>query len=1224
MVPMGTHAQPVGTPPFVAPEVVHGSPLDPRADLYSLGSTLYYALTGRFAYPATDFSQLLERWTVKPPLPSALVPQLPPALDQLVMSLIALEPALRPRSAFEVMERLATLGGIQSSEPLRASEAYLATPALVGREELLGEFREHLQQALQGRGQGLLLSGAAGTGRSRMLDACSIEAKLLGAFVLHADAAAGSSQEFAAARELAERLVEVQPAAALAAARAAGVFDVLFQVLVPDAAEIEPNQPANDVRVRLRSFARPLAERPALQRALIHWYTHVSMHNPVVLAVDDADQLDQSSLALLIALAERASNCALLVLASVERTAEARTVPGLELLRGCSSTLELRALEPAQSELLLSSMFGDVPNVALLSARFYAVTTGNPRQSIELAQYLLDRGSIKFEGSGWSLPEQLTAADLPATAEDAFRARVDALSPLARRLAEAHSLAEHGTFTRDEYRLLESDAEPGTVDDALDELIAHEVLTTDGVSFGLAHRSSANVLASALSAALRRERHRALGAMFQRTDKPTLASARQLLLAGEHERAFAVLMPVLQGPKDRARLMSGCGLGLGEVAETLQLALQHACTIARPAREQHEIRHWLAMLSVVSDEDLFGESAPEWRARLELDSGLQDWRTFVDMGEAGPRLMRALQLAGQRHAAASESTRVYPPDEAIRVLVHYVAISIAIGSRTLDAELVRGLPGLLEPFAPLSPLVHAVWQNAVATVESACDRQSERACARWLEVYQRLENVQGLEAQTVNAIRYAVAFGIGFNEAAIGRDSAALHWAEILDDDPLQRVNAMYLRKIVRLQHGDIEGAERYRKQAELLALQSSSRQMFTNLLTLEINVHASAWDLTGVSQIAARIEPLAERYPGWRTYRHLAEAHYQVLRGDAAAGCAAYERCLELCVPDPNGSPRMYVAWPTAAAAYTDTLIRLDRAAQARDFAARTLEACRERGMISSAHELRRALALALAKLGEYTTAVSQLDLLIDEQLAAGVSGLELGASYEARARVAIWMNDRTSVDRFARLTAQQFRHGRGSSLGARYERLMEEACNSGAIVAAPLSPFETSMFSRSELGSRTALSETIANGMREAQDDAVRAQRALALLCEAHGVSAGLLFLSSSGSLALVATQMAAPPDDVLRRTISDFWSQQSDDFEPDTVFASDDAGQVWTDLRGDGYRAVLLRGATGAGEFTNAGVALLRHDPHATQPMSNALFVVELASYLLRSGDSSAPPE
>ena len=113
MVPMGQGALIVGTPAFVSPEVVHGARLDGRADLFSLGATLYFALTGRHAHPARDFAELSEVWATKPLPPSHVVADVPASLDALVASLLSLEPSMRPQSAFDVMHRLAAIAGLE-------------------------------------------------------------------------------------------------------------------------------------------------------------------------------------------------------------------------------------------------------------------------------------------------------------------------------------------------------------------------------------------------------------------------------------------------------------------------------------------------------------------------------------------------------------------------------------------------------------------------------------------------------------------------------------------------------------------------------------------------------------------------------------------------------------------------------------------------------------------------------------------------------------------------------------------------------------------------------------------------------------------------------------------------------------------------------------------------------------------------------------------------------
>jgi tRNA A-37 threonylcarbamoyl transferase component Bud32 len=267
MASMGTIAQAVGTPPFVAPEAAHATSLDGRADLYSLGGTLYYALTGRLAYPARTFAQLVECWAIKPAPPSAIVSGIPPQLDRLVMSLISLEAALRPRSAFEVMQRLTAIAGITREEPLSVSQAYLVTPSLVGRDDVLAKVRETLGRMQNGRGLSLLIGAPPGRGRSRVLDACVLEAKTIGCCVLRAAVSGAPTNELGAAATLAAQLLQFAPALAIEAAHSADVYHLLFEASSHTSA-------ANDTAPPLKSFAD--LDRSAVTTAVAKWLLHAS------------------------------------------------------------------------------------------------------------------------------------------------------------------------------------------------------------------------------------------------------------------------------------------------------------------------------------------------------------------------------------------------------------------------------------------------------------------------------------------------------------------------------------------------------------------------------------------------------------------------------------------------------------------------------------------------------------------------------------------------------------------------------------------------------------------------------------------------------------------------------------------------------------------------------------------------------------------------------------
>src|SRR5262249_29649745 len=145
------------------------------------------------------------------------------------------------------------------------------------------------------------------------------------------------------------------------------------------------------------------------------------------------------------------------------------------------------------------------------------------------------------------------------------------------------------------------------------------------------------------------------------------------------------------------------------------------------------------------------------------------------------------------------------------------------------------------------------------------------------------------------------------------------------------------------------------------------------------------------------------------------------------------------------------------AAATYLDVLITLEAYQQAKEFGLHALAEAARVGL-STIDEVERGLALAEAKLGDSAAAIARLDAVIARQRAQGVSGLHLGARYEARAPIAIWPADQAAFAEYGKLAAEQYRHGRGSPLGARYERLLSEARDAGVPVLPELSEFETS----------------------------------------------------------------------------------------------------------------------------------------------------------------------
>ena len=86
----------LGTPRYAAPEQAAGRPVDGRADGYALGCVLYECLTGQPPFPGgSGEAVLLAHLEATPPRVTALRPDLPPAIDQVVAQAMAKGPADR-------------------------------------------------------------------------------------------------------------------------------------------------------------------------------------------------------------------------------------------------------------------------------------------------------------------------------------------------------------------------------------------------------------------------------------------------------------------------------------------------------------------------------------------------------------------------------------------------------------------------------------------------------------------------------------------------------------------------------------------------------------------------------------------------------------------------------------------------------------------------------------------------------------------------------------------------------------------------------------------------------------------------------------------------------------------------------------------------------------------------------------------------------------------------
>jgi eukaryotic-like serine/threonine-protein kinase len=131
--PLTGTGQILGTLAYMSPEQIEGKPADVRSDIFSLGLVFYEMLTGRRAFEAASQTGLMAAiLKEEPPLPSALEPSIPPALDRTVRKCLEKDPARRWHTATDLRDELVWIAEGESPPGGPA----VATAARVGRERL--------------------------------------------------------------------------------------------------------------------------------------------------------------------------------------------------------------------------------------------------------------------------------------------------------------------------------------------------------------------------------------------------------------------------------------------------------------------------------------------------------------------------------------------------------------------------------------------------------------------------------------------------------------------------------------------------------------------------------------------------------------------------------------------------------------------------------------------------------------------------------------------------------------------------------------------------------------------------------------------------------------------------------------------------------------------------------------------------------------------------------
>jgi serine/threonine-protein kinase len=261
----------VGTPEYMAPEQARGAPVDARADLYAVGVILYQMLTARLPFVSdTPLGMVIKHVTEQPPRPSAVRPDVDPALEAICLKALEKNPADRFQTAAEM--RVALLAAVRQA-PSGTSQA--VDPAFgpswsptVANLVLGPPTRDESKQAtLGGVTPGKQAKGAPSAGRwSRRVAMVASGALLVGGALVAASMRhAAKDQRAPSAGELTATVAPLAPALPTALATIATV-ESSSPVPVeptPNKTVAPPVSPAKPTRTRNPTAVEPSAKAPA-------------------------------------------------------------------------------------------------------------------------------------------------------------------------------------------------------------------------------------------------------------------------------------------------------------------------------------------------------------------------------------------------------------------------------------------------------------------------------------------------------------------------------------------------------------------------------------------------------------------------------------------------------------------------------------------------------------------------------------------------------------------------------------------------------------------------------------------------------------------------------------------------------------------------------------------------------------------------------------------------
>ena len=415
----------IGTVFYVAPEVALGQPADGRADLYSLGVMLYELTTGKLPFTADDPLAVISQHLHAPVVPPrAHQPELPAALDGLIVRLLGKRPEDRPASAAEVRAAVAAIARGETEAAVQPGLAlldHIARGRLVARERETHDLRLHWQRAAAGEGHVLLVTGEPGIGKTRLVRELISRAEVSGGRVLTGECYAEGGAPYGP-------IAQMLRAALLEAGRLndLGLPPAVFADLLTLAPDLQPHFTQTSPRASLE----PQAEQSRVFESFVALCGALTARAPLLLFLDDAHWADSGTLFLLRHLARRTRRQPILTVLTYRETEldQACCLPDVlaDLNRErLSARVKLGRFSLDETRELLAVLL-QAPAADDLVAAIQRETEGNPFFVEEVCKALIEEGQLTLADGRW----QATPVDeivIPQSVRVTIQARLGKL-----------------------------------------------------------------------------------------------------------------------------------------------------------------------------------------------------------------------------------------------------------------------------------------------------------------------------------------------------------------------------------------------------------------------------------------------------------------------------------------------------------------------------------------------------------------------------------------------------------------------------------------------------------------------------------------------------------------------------------------------------------------------------------------------------------------------------